>query len=84
MLVLFTYALLTHLRYGSGYVWLQTVEDLRDFRLPALTHKPKGSDGRFLDGSEGRPIKMSVSVGHCVSLADADLRQAPLGAHFLF
>ena len=64
MLVLFTYALLTHLRYGSGYVWLQTVEDLRDFRFPALTHKPKGSDGRFLDGSEGRSIKMSAFVGN--------------------
>lgn len=41
------------------------MEDLRDFRLPALTHKPKGSDGRFLDGSEGGPIKISVSIGHC-------------------
>ncbi|KJA23006.1 hypothetical protein HYPSUDRAFT_77178 [Hypholoma sublateritium FD-334 SS-4] len=49
-LALLSYALYTHLYRGNGHVWLQTVEDLKDFRLPALTHKPKESDGRFMDG----------------------------------
>lgn len=60
MLALFTYALFTHLYRGNGHVWLQTVEDARDFRLPALTHKPKESDGRFMDGSDGRGPQANV------------------------
>ncbi|KJA22964.1 hypothetical protein HYPSUDRAFT_40486 [Hypholoma sublateritium FD-334 SS-4] len=67
MLILFIYALSSHLRHGSGYVWWKTVEELKDFRLPALTHKPRESDGRFMDGSEGRPLASGYSATPLVS-----------------
>lgn len=54
MLVLFIYTLCTHLRHGSERVWWKTVEKLIDFRFTTLTHKARGSDGRFMDGSDGR------------------------------
>ena len=62
VLILFIYALVSHLRHGRGYVWWKSVEDLKDFRLPALTHKPRGSDGRFMDGSDGGAAKVFAAT----------------------